>query len=286
MKRFISKRTVYFLLLIFFGLVFLASGCAIVDYFANDAKEESNYNSLVDQIITAPPTIAQDPTQDAAEPDQPTLPTTPQQNPAELVDVTLADGTTEQVMLKYSLIYPQNSDMVGWLSIPGTEISYPVMHTPDDPEYYLNHNFYKETSAHGCLFIQASCNVFKPSDNVTIYGHHMRTGAMFGDLIDYRDKSFWQEHRTITFDTIHEEHTYEVMAVFSTTATVGEGFAYHEFDYASNEQEFLDFYYTCKRMSMYDTDVTAEYGDKFITLSTCEYSQDNGRFVVVAKRIS
>lgn len=288
-KRFISKRTVYILLLVLFALIFVGSAWAILDYGGETIQEESNYDDLADLIITAPPTTpnASSPADPEDEdPGQPTLPATPALDPTELVNVKLSSGETIQIMRKYSKLFTLNTDMVGWISIPDTEINYPVMHTPKDPEYYLKRNFYKEPSSHGCLFIQDTCDVFVPSDNVTIYGHHMRNGSMFADVIDYANKSFFESHRYITFDTIKEEHKYEVMAVFTTTATVGQGFAYHAFDFANSEQEFLDFYYQCKRMSMYDTGVTAEYGDKFITLSTCEYSQTNGRFVVVAKRIS
>jgi sortase B len=114
----------------------------------------------------------------------------------------------------------------------------------------------------------------------------MRSGNMFHDLFKFRDKSFWETHKTFTFDTIIEQHTYEVVAVFKTTASVGKGFAYHLFVNAVDEAEFDKYISTCKKLAFYDTGVTAEYGDKLITLSTCEYSQVNGRLVLVAKRIN
>lgn len=283
MKQFFTKKTVFILLIVLLALVFLASTLWIIDYFLDSNKEKDNYDDLAGQIITAP-TNPSDPDSTGEQVVTPTL--APEEDPYELVEVTLPDGTKDKVLRKYSKVYPQNTDMVGWMTIPGTEVNYPVMHTPDDPEYYLNRNFYKEEAKAGCLFIQSTCDAFIPSDNITIYGHNMRDGSMFRALEQYKEKSFWEEHKTITFDTIYEPHTYEIIAVFRTTATVGKGFAYHAFDFASDEQAFQNFVQKCHNREMYETGVTAEYGDKLITLSTCEYSQINGRLVVVAKRVS
>lgn len=283
MKRFITKKTVYILLIVLLALIFLASLLSIISYFVESNKQKESYENLAGLVITVPEdTTATDPS--SGQPVAPSL--SPEEDPNELVEVTLPDGSTDKVLRKYSQIYPQNTDMVGWMTIPGTEVNYPVMHTPDDPEYYLHKNFYKEDAKAGCLFIQPTCDAFIPSDNITIYGHNMRDGSMFRVLEKYKEKSFWEEHKTITFDTIYEPHTYEIIAVFKTTATVGKGFAYHAFDFAADEQAFNNFVEKCHNRELYDTGLTAEYGDKLITLSTCEYSQTNGRLVVVAKRVS
>ncbi len=282
MKRFITKKTVYILLIVLLALVFVASALSIIAYLVDSNQSKNNYEDLAGQLITAPThTEGTDP---EGQPIVPSLP--PELDPYELVEVTLADGTKDKILRRYSEIYPQNTDMVGWMTIPGTEVNYPVMHTPEDPEYYLHRNFKKEETKAGCLFIQSTCDVFVPSDNVTVYGHNMRDGSMFRVLEQYKEKSFWEEHKTITFDTIYEHHTYEIMAVFRTTATVGKGFAYHAFDFAADEQAFKNFVQKCHNRELYETGITAEYGDKLITLSTCEYSQTNGRLVVVAKRVS
>jgi sortase B len=114
----------------------------------------------------------------------------------------------------------------------------------------------------------------------------MKYGGMFAALDGYKRKSFWQEHQYFTFDTIYEEHTYQVIAAFKTSANLGQGFAYHTFNYAESEEEFNKFISTVRSLLMYHTGVTAEYGDMLLTLSTCEYTLDNGRFVVIAKRVS
>ena len=281
MQKLFTKKTVRILLLVLCALVFVASALSIISYYVDSDKSKDLNDDLQNQLVTAPTyTEGTDPN---GQPVIPSLP--PEEDPYELVEVTLADGSKDRVLRKYSQVYPQNTDMVGWMTIPGTDVNYPVMHTPKDPEYYLHRNFKKEDAKAGTLFIHSTCDVFAPSDNVTIYGHNMKDGSMFRILEQYKKQEFWEEHKTITFDTIYEHHTYEILAVFRTTATVGKGFAYHEFDYAENEQDFKNFVQKCHNRELYETGVTAEYGDKLITLSTCEYSQVNGRLVVVAKRV-
>lgn len=123
------------------------------------------------------------------------------------------------------------------------------------------------------------------SDNLVIYGHHIKGGKMFGALEDYKSKSFYEEHKTIQFDTLTEQAEYEIVAVFKTVAYSSEGFRYYDFVDAENEEEFNSYVGKCKELALYDTGVTAEYGDRLITLSTCEYSAQNGRLVVVAKKV-
>lgn len=116
----------------------------------------------------------------------------------------------------------------------------------------------------------------------------MKSGKMFGDLDNYKDEDFYQEHKTITFDTIYEEGTYEVMYVFLSKIYYEEEvvFKYYQFIDANSEQEFNSYMEEMAKMSLYDTGVTAQYGDQLLTLSTCDYEREDGRFVVVAKRIS
>ena len=114
----------------------------------------------------------------------------------------------------------------------------------------------------------------------------MKDGSMFGLLRNYRSKSYWEKHRYIYFDTLTERHTYEIFAVFTTVATKGKGFAYHQFVDADDQEEYDEYIRDCQNVDLYDTGITPQYGDKLITLSTCEYSQKNGRLVVVARRIA
>ena len=188
--------------------------------------------------------------------------------------------------IKPMLTFRREPEIWGWLRIEGTRLNYPVMQTPNEPNYYLYRDFYKNSNKNGCLYAREDCDINGPSDNITIYGHHSKaTGVMFNTLNGYTQKSFWEAHPYIQFDTLTEHHTYEIVAVFKTSANLGEGFAYHEFVNAASEEEFNKFVKTCKELSFYDTGVTAQYGDKLITLSTCEYTLNNGRLAVVAKRI-
>ena len=128
--------------------------------------------------------------------------------------------------------------------------------------------------------------MFAPSDNVTMYGHRMGDNSMFGELGYYTDKAFWQAHPYIRFDTLQERHLYQIICVFAISAYEAESFPYHSFVDAADEAAFNAFIAKCMALRYYDTGITAEFGDKLITLSTCEYTRNNGRLVVVAKRIS
>ena len=174
--------------------------------------------------------------------------------------------------------------MVGWISIAGTTINYPVMQSRNNPNFYLKHNFEKEYSDLGTPYVQENCDIAE-SDNLVIYGHHIKGGKMFGALEDYKSKSFYEEHKSVQFDTLTEQAEYEIVAVFKTVAYSSDGFRYYDFVDAENEEEFNSYVGKCKELALYDTGVTAEYGDRLITLSTCEYSAQNGRLVVVAKKV-
>lgn len=191
------------------------------------------------------------------------------------------------ILPEYAELFLQNTDMVGWIQIADTNINYPVMHTPDTPDFYLKHGFDKEYSDYGCPYVQENCDVQAPSDNVIIYGHHMNNGSMFADLEKFKSEDFWKEHKTFLFNTLTDKYEYEVVAVFKTFvySDSPESFKYYHFVNAETPEQFDDYIAKCRELSLYDTGVSAEYGDKLITLSTCEYSRANGRLVVVAKRV-
>ena len=133
-----------------------------------------------------------------------------------------------------------------------------------------------------------NCDMELPSDNIIIYGHHMNDGSMFAGLMKFKDKSFWEKHKTVSFDTLTDRQTYEVIAVFKTVVYTDspDSFKYYQFVNADTAEDFTAYVEKCKKLSLYETGITAEYGDKLLTLSTCEYSRTNGRLVVVAKLIN
>ena len=191
----------------------------------------------------------------------------------------------ESILPEYGELFLQNPDMVGWIKVEGTNINYPVMQTPNEPNFYLKHNFEKEYSDLGTPYVQEDCDI-AVSDNLVIYGHHIKGQKMFGALEEYKSQSFYEEHKSVQFDTLTQHNEYEVIAVFKTVAYSAEGYRYYDFVNAENEDEFKAYVEKCKELALYDTGVTAEYGDRLITLSTCEYSAQNGRLVVVAKKVN
>ena len=190
------------------------------------------------------------------------------------------------VLEKYEALYNKNKRLIGWLEIDGTNIDYPVMQTTNN-EYYLDHNYNQEYDKNGSLFLDAECDVVRRNTNLIIYGHHMKSGKMFGDLNKYSSESYCKEHSIIRFDTIYEKGTYEVMYVFRSRIYNEDEivFKYYQFFDASSEREFNSNMNEMAAIALYDTGVTASYGDELLTLSTCDYSEADGRFVVVAKRI-
>lgn len=191
------------------------------------------------------------------------------------------------ILLEYAELFLQNMDMVGWIKVEDTNINYPVMHTPDNPDFYLKHGFDKGYTDYGCPYVQENCDVQEPSDNIIIYGHHMKNGSMFADLEKFKSEDFYKEHKTISFNTLTNKCEYEIVAVFKTFvySDSPESFKYYRFVNAETLEQFDEYIAKCKELSLYDTGVSAQYGDKLITLSTCEYSRTNGRLVVVAKRV-
>lgn len=197
---------------------------------------------------------------------------------------TVTEPEVKTILPQYAPLYEQNTDLFGWVTIEDTVIDYPVMHTPDDPEKYLHANFDGEYSYGGVPFIDASCTA--DSDNLLIYGHNMLNGSMFRSLMKYQEKTYWEKHPTIRFNTLYEEQEYEVLAafydrVYYQTETV---FKFYQFIDAEDEADFDNAISQFREKALYDTGVEAAYGDQLITLVTCAYHTDNGRFVVVARR--
>jgi len=268
MKKVLFTVTVL-LLLAAFGV----SAFMVGSYVLEGKKQEEKYNEL-SQIVANAQT-------------QPSQETRPGETlPRETVDRTVEVKDENGMLVCYKDIYAMNNDTVGWIKMEGTQMDYPVMQSPEDPNFYLEHDFEKERSDRGCIYAWGDADVNEPSDNVTLFGHNMRDGSMFATLNAYTAKSAWEKNSLIFFDTLNEFHTYKIFAVFKTPASMDEGFKYHQFVDAEDEEEFDEFVETCKKLSFYDTGITPVYGDKLICLSTCEYTLENGRLVVAAVRIT
>ncbi len=212
--------------------------------------------------------------------------TNTKKKPANHDYVTASDG--KRILEEYAELYNTNQDFIGWLEIEGTVINYPVMYTPHDEEYYINRDFYGKSSSNGTLFVDADCTFNPVSDNIIIYGHNKSNGSMFSGLLNYRNKDFYRNNRIIRFDTIYGKGSYEIIAVFYSRVyrKSDNVFKFYNFIDAASKEEFDTFIRNIKALSIHDTGVEAEYGDKLITLCTCTNEGNNGRFVLVAKKVA
>lgn len=201
-----------------------------------------------------------------------------------VVDTKQVDNNKTERMLQLEKLQKENSDIIGYLEIEDTNINYPVLQT-DNNDYYLTRNYKKEKASGGSLFLDKDFDLNKPSSNYLIYGHRMKNGTMFEDLMKYTKEDFYKEHQTIKFTTNNEDVEYEIIAVFYSKVYYKSDknvFRYYYFVNAETEEEYNEFVNNSKKESIYDTGKTAKYGDQLLTLSTCEYSQEDGRFVIVA----
>lgn len=262
-----SKKLLFTITVVLLVVAFAVSAFMVGKYLIEGKQSEDRFEELA-SMASAATTEATEATDETTEPAETTEATEPGMIPG------------------YEEIYNQNNDTVGWIKMEGTKINYPVMQTPEDPNYYLYRDFDKKDSTRGSIYAWGDADINEPSDNITIFGHNMADGSMFNCLGAYTSKTAWENNSLIFFDTLNEYHTYKIFAVFKTSANIGQGFSYHKFVDAADEAEFNEFVKTCKELAFYDTGITPVYGDKLICLSTCEYTLDNGRLVVAAVRIT
>lgn len=239
-------------------------GCIIYlgNYFLKAKKSQDNVENLKNQISL-----------DLTAPDQ----------PPEFVEVN-----GRLVQKKFAELYRANPDFVGWITIPDTKVDYPVMQNMEENEYYIHRNFQQEWDDSGLPFLDFRCSFTDPTDNMLIYGHNMKAGTMFSGIISYDSQEFYDAHKTFTFNTIDGDGEYEVIAAFYSqiySETDTESFKYYQFFDAASEEEFDAYVEQVKALTPYEIDATAEYGDSLITLSTCAYHTEDGRFAVVARKV-
>lgn len=216
-------------------------------------------------------------------------------------EVSLGEGTSEtsngnstsaqasEQERNYQPLIQENSHLAAWLMIEGSEVDYPVLYTPEEPEHYLRRAFDGSYTLSGSLFIGA--NSSPDGSNIIIYRHNMNDDSMFGSLDSYADEDYAREHQEIIYDLIqtdgsYKRLTFEVMAAFySRIYSVDEKnvFRYYYSTDLSDSDAFQYYIEEAMSASLYDLGVTAEYGDRLLTLSTCSYHTEDGRFVVVAR---
>ena len=287
------KQIIPNILAVLFAICGVVAAGFLIHGLAQDKSTEKIQNELQSIKEAAQTTDSVEPGKtDDAEPEK------PDDAEPESLD-SAADGTESGMVPGYRELYEKNQDLIGWLSIDDTNIDYPVMQTMEDECYYLRRDFYGKKNRNGCLIMDTDSVVgigtaadgyadgTAPSTNLIIHGHTMKSGEMFGKLPLYADETYGKEHNIIRFDSLYEEREYELIAVFYSQIFYPDEdvFKYYNFFQADTQEEFDDWYENIKEMSLYDTGVTAEFGDEFITLSCCSYHVEDGRFVVVGRRI-
>lgn len=202
------------------------------------------------------------------------------------VEIAQYEGTAPPVLAEYEAILAEYSDFAGWITIEGTKVDYPVMLTPTDGDFYLKRNINGEEDINGTLFMDARTDLVRRSTNIIIYGHNMKSGAMFGDLKKYLDEDFWQAHKQIQFDTIYEKGTYEIFAVCLAQVQYqnSQEFRYYDFIQADSEEEFTDYLDHIIQLSVFTGTDLPVYGDELLTLSTCNSFAEDGRLFLVARK--
>lgn len=204
-----------------------------------------------------------------------------------IVEDAKQEENSENIDIDLKELYEINNDLVGWLKIENTNINYPVVKSKTK-NYYLRKDFYKNYSSYGTPFLADNCEV-NISDNLVIYGHHMRNQKMFGCLENYKSQNFYKDNKIIKFYTLKEDKTikneYEIFSVFKTVVYNKNEFKYYNYINFGNNEDFEEFIKKVKDLSLYDTEIIPKYGDEIMTLSTCEYSNKNGRLVVMARKI-
>ncbi|MDD3168098.1 MAG: class B sortase [Eubacteriales bacterium] len=204
-------------------------------------------------------------------------------------EVAIPDaGQTEHrgILNQYRILYEENSDLIGWIRIEDTPLDYPVMQNKEDKEFYLHRNFNRDYEYSGLPFLDINCSLDPPSSNLIIYGHNMKSDAMFSCLTEYLNQDFYREHPTIQFDTLYEEGRYEIIAVILSQVykKTDDVFKFYQFVQTEEETEFNAYVQNMKKLSLYETGIGAAYGDQLLTIVTCNYHTKNGRLAVLAKK--
>lgn len=197
------------------------------------------------------------------------------------------DIPVSDILPEYRKMYETNSDLAGWIVIEGTDINYPVVQSKVYQEFYLDHNFDGEKDDSGSIFADARNDVLLPDDNIIIYGHNMKNGSMFGTLQYYLDKDYYNQHSKFSFDTLYKHGIYQIAVVglSKISEESSDTFKYYDFINAGNKKEFKKYVENIKKLEAYDTGVSLEYGDKLVTLSTCNSVEKDGRLFIVAKEV-
>lgn len=175
-----------------------------------------------------------------------------------------------------------NKDVFGWIQIPGLAVNYPVVQNLMEPDYYLKRDINGNKSSYGTIYMDANC-IRGRAKNYILYGHHMRDGSMFAAINHYDDINFYNQYPVIEFDMLTGPNDYQIIGAFKISASKLSEL--EDIIMFSTEEDFNEFKTFFESNKFYNTDIDYSYEDDFLTLMTCEYTYNNGRFFVLAKRI-
>lgn len=190
------------------------------------------------------------------------------------------------VLPEYENLNAQNSDFAGWLTIPGTNIDYPVLQTTDN-DYYLTKDFDKNSNSNGSLFVDYRSDILNSTTNTIIYGHNMKSGAMFGGLKYFLDEGYFNDHRVLTFNTKYQHRQYEILAVGLSEVSYQDedDYRYYDFIHAENQEQWQEFVDNVGSKAIYGSLDALRPTDKILTLSTCNDYTEDGRLFIIARMI-
>lgn len=183
----------------------------------------------------------------------------------------------KEILDRYKEILPINKEVVGWIKFDNSKINYPITQHSDN-EYYLHNDADNNPSIYGSVYLDYRNSKDIDDENNVIYGHNMRDGSMFNDILKLKDKKFFEENPDIYISDLYKEFTWKIFAVYvvnADTETI-------DINYDTDE-EFLDYIKSCETRSLFKRDVNLSKDDKIITLVTCSYETDNSRTIVQAK---
>ena len=249
------KKMIYYFLLTVFATVFVISSVMAVQIIVVGKKEQSEFDDLTEAVE----------------------------------EIREADYATYEELWekRNALLTGKNSDYVGWLKLLNANVDYPVMWTPDDPEYYLHRSFEKKRTSAGTLFVGKESDI--NSDYFIIHGHNMKNGTMFGSLGNYKKASFYanEENQTFYFYTIEGIRKYQIFAAVKCRVLFSSESGYRYYNHAGDltVDDFNELVNWLLKNSIYETGYCPEYGDQILVLSTCSSHTEEGRFVVAAYRI-
>ena len=190
--------------------------------------------------------------------------------------------TPPPVQESFGALLAANAETIGFLTIEDV-LSLPVVQRPNDNEFYLNHSLDLEESTGGTLFLDGANLLIPEDDCLIVYGHNMRNGTMFRPLVEYEDASFLKEHALIRFDTLYENRVYAPFAALTVTADPDSSRYLNLRQFSFDRAGFDLFIRSLRTLSVWDSPIDVEYGDRVLLLVTCEYTHDNGRFVLALR---